>query len=286
MILKNEKTFGNSYDDYDFFMSNYEEINPIKSIQVYFKSENFLLTKYNVENGTTFVAESWSGNEIHLTGINCGYGGTGPSRMADILVHIGIPREKAMDLKYYNGLRFDFDREGKLINEFYSNSPFFGHTDESPVTLDSYTYVEFENKKLYFINPQFHNMAGVYAAINKFKPHEFQYYIGSMSPLNNYYQPNTNSAFYNVSKEHITGVNLILRSSQFEMLFLIDEYVARSFINVIHYFIYGNSLFDDTKFTMLPNFLKLFYGIFKKEDKTFYGVKEIKRWEGKNGLDQ
>lgn len=283
MILRNEKTFGNSHDDYDFFMCHYGKIHPIKSIQVYFQSENFLLTKYNVENGTTFVAEGWNGNEIHLTGINCGYGGTGPSRMADILVHIGIPQEKAMELKYYNELRFDFDHEDKLINEFYSNSPFFGHTDESPVTLDSFTYVEFESKKLYFINPQFHNMAGVYAAINKFKPHEFQYYIGSMSPLNNYYQPNTN---YNFSRENITGVNLILRSSQFEMLFLLNEYIARSFINVIHYYIYGKSLFYDTEFTKLPSFLNLFYQIIKKEDKTCYGVKEIKRWEGKNGMDQ
>ena len=78
-ILKNTKTYGNSFYDKKFFFENVNFIKPIKKITVFFDYENFLLTSYETDRGTTFVAEGWNGDQIHLTGLNCGYGGTGPN---------------------------------------------------------------------------------------------------------------------------------------------------------------------------------------------------------------
>ncbi len=259
MIIKNESSYGNSSKDYSFFIENYEKIKPLKALNVFFDDENFLLTDYNASKGTTFVAEGWNGNQIHLTGLNCGYGGEGPSRTQDVLIFLGLSHELAFNLKHYPGLQFKFDENGVLLEKEISHNAFFssqGNT-ECEVKLDSFTYVEYETNSLYFVNPQIHNPQAIYSAIEKLKPFDFQYYIGTESPLNTYYRPDTEFTsleFKDEVRSNITGINLILRCISMDLLFLIDKRVAHSFVNMIHYYIFKKPLFNDDNYGEVPKF--------------------------------
>lgn len=95
---------------------NVNFIKPIKKITV-FLIMKFLLTSYETDRGTTFVAEGWNGDQIHLTGLNCGYGGTGPNKMADVLISLGMEKEMAYDLMYYPGLEIPFDKKVSLLKK-------------------------------------------------------------------------------------------------------------------------------------------------------------------------
>ena len=111
-IIKNTECYGNTNSDKKFFKENCDKITPIKKITAYFDCENFIFTDYEVDNGTTFVAEGWNGNQIHLTGLNCGYGGTAPSGTAHILEKLGIESDLAHNLKHYPGIDILFDEKG------------------------------------------------------------------------------------------------------------------------------------------------------------------------------
>lgn len=284
MIIKNESSYGISYKDYNFFMENYEKVKPLKSINVFFDDENFLLTDYSADKGTTFVAEGWNGNQIHLTGLNCGYGGEGPSRTQDILVFLGLDRDLAFELKYYPGLQIKFDENGVLLEKEISHHAFFssqGNT-ECEVKLDSFTYVEYETNSLFFINPQFHHPKDVYSVIEKFKPFEFHYYIGDNSPLNNHYRPDDRNIFSDLDNKeisNITGINLILSCVRLDMFFLIDKRVARSFINIIHYYFFNKPLFNNDKYKEVPKFYHYLYELLPNKNKECSGIINVDKWE-------
>lgn len=279
MIITNDSDFGNSYSDEKFFIKNYYKINPIKKITIFFDYENFLLTNYKTSVGTTFVAEGWNGNEIHLTGLNCGYAGTGPSKTADILYFLGMQREQANDLKFKAGLQIDFSENGN-IDKITDDLFFSSQTFPCKVHLCDYTKIEFESRKLYFINPQIHAISDVYNIIDELHPYEFQYFIGSDSPLNNGVPPNI---IYNFPKKdliEISGVNLILKCKKMTLLFLIDRRIARSFVDIIYFYLTGKPLFDDNEFILKydSKFLSYIFSIFKhSKKKELHGSLKIDR---------
>ena len=252
-ILKNTKTYGNSFYDKKFFFENVNFIKPIKKITVFFDYENFLLTSYETDRGTTFVAEGWNGDQIHLTGLNCGYGGTGPNKMADVLISLGMEKEMAYDLMYYPGLEIPFDKKGIIIKENIKKKAYFSsqgeHLNKCKVHLNDLVYFNYLEKKLYFINPQYKYIRDLYNAIDEINPTYFQYYVGDNSTLDNGYLPNILD--YDL-KKHLTGVNLILIGEKFQINVLIDKNLSRTVINMIYCYITGEPLFDDLDFLKKP----------------------------------
>lgn len=281
MIIKNDKNYGIPISDRLFFKENFNKISPLKKITVFFDDENFLLTKYKTDAGTTFVAESWNDNEIHLTGLNCGYGGHGPSETARVLEFVGVNEKKANDIKWEPGLQIDFDENGVPVK--YNKEAFFSsqgeHIHSCKVHLDRFTYIEFETKKIYFVNPLSHCIKDVFTAIDTFKPYEFQYYIGEDSPLDNGYFPPDKFDLHNIRyKEGITGVNLILRSNNLDILILIDKSIARSFIDSIHYYIFKKKLFSSNIISIdsLPKWKTYFISLIARSHKQpIHGVIKI-----------
>lgn len=226
------------------------KISPVKKVTVFFDPENFLLTDYQTNNNITLVAEGWNGDQLHLYDANCGYIGTGPTNTAKILTELNVDTELANKLICHPGLQLEFDKSGNLLKDKITTNAFFSsqieHESNCRVFLDEYTYVERNSHKVYFINPQVDCINAVFNLIDKIQPFELQYFLGNDSPLDSGYFPHIK---YNKKSEKlsgITGVNLILKGLALDLLFLLDKKVARSFVNVIHYYLLKEPLFDDT----------------------------------------
>ncbi|MGN0501208.1 MAG: hypothetical protein ACI4HK_08725 [Ruminococcus sp.] len=252
-IIKNSEAYGNSILDKNFFIENCKLVEPLKKITVFFDYENFLLTNYATDTGTTFVAEGWNGNQIHLTGLSCGYKGTGPNSTAEILNYIGMNLEKAKELMQSPSVEIDFDKSGNFIVDSINRKTFFSsqieYADDCKIHLNGSTYVNYFEKKLYFINPQYHYTVDLYNAIDTFKPTDFQYFIGDNSSLDNGYFPQSVDC---KEKRKLSGVNLSLKGSQLEINVLIDKALARSVINMVYCYITKKPLYDDTDFLQKP----------------------------------
>lgn len=290
-IIKNQKNYGNAQDDKQFFKDNYDKIKPLKQITVYFDCENFLLTKYKVDNGTTFVAEGWNGNQMHLTGLNCGYGGTSPSGTACVLEMLGMSHEEAFYLKYYPGVKVNFDKCGKYINYEATENVYFSsqgeYSKKCQVYIDKNMHFEFETRKLYFINPQYYSPVALYNAIDITDLYQVQYYIDKNSPLDNGYIPNFEYlSLKGYSKDSISGANLILYGKNFDIIVLIDKKVSRSVINSIYSYIFKESLFDDELYHPRPERkIKSFIFNILLDPPKIHGIKKIHKenmqWIGK-----
>lgn len=279
-----EFTTSGSAKNREFFENNLSKIMPIKKVTVFFDFENFLFTKYSPKRGITFVAEGWNGTQIHLSGLNCGYGGTGPTETAKILTQLKINPKFADDLKSNPGLQLEFDKDGNLIRENIKTKVFFSsqyeHKEKCEVFLNDYTYVEYETQKLYFINPQVDCIKDVFNAIDAINPYKLQYFIGKDSPLDSGYSPFIKYNTTDKKMKGLTGVNLILKGKQLELLFLIDETVTHSFINIIHYYLLKRPLFNDTNIVKEPEtkFNSFLYYMFFHPDKSnCHGVVKIER---------
>lgn len=250
MIIKNNDHYRNSYMDRDFFKEHYHEIEPIKKLSVYFDYQNFIFSDYDIDEYTTFVAEGWNGNQIHLTGLNCGYGGTGPSRTADILVFLGFTEDEAYDLKYNPGLVIHFSKNGTPIKNKIDKSVNFSSQFKRNCIfyLDRTTYVDITDRQLFVTNPQL-NPRSLYNIIDEWKPLELKYYLGTMENETLYddYIPYDNIGGDDIlSDNHIIGVNLILQCREINVLCLIDTQSITSVVDMLYYYIFKKSLFGDS----------------------------------------
>lgn len=255
MILRNDN-YGSSEKDYIFFRDHYHQFKPLKKITVYFNDENFLFTKYKASPGTTLIAENWKGDEIHLTGANCGYGGTGPHKTAQILMLAGLDSSTAENIVQAPTLEIQFDSQGNIQttntfhNLFFSSQP--EYQNRCAVFLDEYTFLQSEAKKLYFVNPQIHNIQGLFNAIDKFQPYEFQYDLRDNSPLDSGYLPQqARNCRVNSEWSYINGANVILKSEHLDIICFLDSRLRISVINVLYYYLFHSVLFDD--FIQMPN---------------------------------
>ena len=255
MILRNDN-YGSSEKDYIFFRDHYHQFKPLKKITVYFNDENFLFTKYKASPGTTLIAENWKGDEIHLTGANCGYGGTGPHKTAQILMLAGLDSSTAENIVQAPTLEIQFDSQGNIQttntfhNLFFSSQP--EYQNRCAVFLDEYTFLQSEAKKLYFVNPQIHNIQGLFNAIDKFQPYEFQYDLRDNSPLDSgYLHQQARNCRVNSEWSYINGANVILKSEHLDIICFLDSRLRISVINVLYYYLFHSVLFDD--FIQMPN---------------------------------
>ena len=109
----------------------------------------------------------------HLTGANCGYGGTGPHKTAQILMLAVLDSSTAENIVQAPTLEIQFDSQGNIQttntfhNLFFSSQP--EYQNRCAVFLDEYTFLQSEAKKLYFVNPQIHNIQGLFNAIDVYK---------------------------------------------------------------------------------------------------------------------
>lgn len=255
-IIKNTDNFRNSNADYNFFVQHYKEVFPIKKLTVFFDSENFLFTNYDVDMETTFVAESWNGNQIHLSGLNCGYGGNGPSRTADVLKLLGFDNEEAYRLKFNPGLLINFTQDGKPDKNTIIKSVFFSRQLEHTcqVRLDKMTYVDMVDKEIFIVNPQL-KPVDLYNIIDKLHPSEMQYYLGNQESETIYddHIPYENIGGSDVREDkYIIGVNLILFCQEIKVMCLVDYRTIMSVVDMLYYYIFRTSLFDDSILIRLP----------------------------------
>lgn len=62
-----------------FFDETIDTFGNIENLVVFFDTENFLFTNYKPEDmNITMILENEIGDQMHLSGVNCGYGGEGP----------------------------------------------------------------------------------------------------------------------------------------------------------------------------------------------------------------
>lgn len=282
MKLINNKDFGSTNSDMNFFEKNSQNITPIKKITVYFDYENFFLTDYDVEFGTKFVAEGWNGNQIHLTGLNCGYGGTAPSGTEKILIDLGMDRKCADRIKFYPEIKVYFNENGTYksyeANKYVCFSSQPEYSKFCKVSLGDFTYFERGAQKLYFINPQYYSPKDLYNAIDEASIYQLQYYIGEKSPLDNGYTPDkSHLPLRQIFKENIDGVNIILYGRKFDILILVDNRVSHSLLNNIYSYIFKKPLFDDILFITPPqNGIKSYISkLFIKKPKKIYGSEKV-----------
>lgn len=235
----------NSKKILELFKSQMDSFLPVKKLTVFFDNENFLLTPYTPANRSiNMVIENTKGQQMHLD-LNCGYGGQGPSRTCDLLVALGISEEKACRLIQNNrGVEFDFINDyAKPLPNFFAS---FEKIGEAFFPLEEYSQIEVTNRKIYMINPQINNLAGLLNAIQVMKPTELEYFTGDDSPLDNgrIVQEQPQYDFYEKAKG-TKGINLAIYGELFDIFCYIDRECRLSFINFIYLYLMKRPLFEN-----------------------------------------
>jgi len=167
---------GSTHKCLEFFYEHIEKLKPVENFTAFFDNANFLLTNYKIEYPGTHAIIAGNGKEMHLTSINCGYGGASPSGTEEIIVHLGVPPKKAELLKWERGLSIDFSNNIYSVNKpklFFANSTTHKHLDELTFcVLGDNTCVELENNKreVHMLNPTRNNLKNFYNCLDEMKP--------------------------------------------------------------------------------------------------------------------
>lgn len=163
----------------DFFMNNIKNFGRVVRLVSFFDNQNFLLTKYNVDNDYIHtIIENDYGDEIQLSGANCGYGGEGPNGTRKILEYLGVPSDTASKWIYHDAIIADFT-ENKILATL-DKPLFFGcsHGDAF-CRLDNNTFIGISDKVVYMIAPSLTNLSGYYNCLDVMQPLEVCYSFGS-----------------------------------------------------------------------------------------------------------
>lgn len=257
-IIRDKSTTSSA--SFKFFIENYDKFKPLKKITVFFDGENFLITKYKVENEAVhMVIENWNGQEIHINNLNCGYAGSGPSHTERLLKYLGMNSNQAENIKLNDGIQIGFTKDGQIDNNDIKTEIFFGDSIRKgnyKFSIDDNSHIDLNRKKLYILNPQLLNFKGLLSAIDIMVPREIEYYIGTNSPLENSFRFNNDfmmfrgdTAKYDYEKiKGATQVNLIIRGEVFDIVCLIKRTDLMVVLNTIHLYLFNEELFINKPF--------------------------------------
>ncbi len=258
-MRKRELIAGNSYQAAERLEKRLSECAKLKYVTVFFENANFLITKYKpLSNAVYLILELEDGTELHMEGANCGYGGSGPHETLRILKIFGIEGSYIEQLIFQNdAVRFQVEGERVLVGTVDTAFLFFPrirlvHADNSfryKIQTDLSVDINLEKGKLMFYNPQRTNFMGFLNLLSYMEDMEFEYYIGTDSPLEGGIRLKEidDFRFYGMDKPDIKGieqVNLLLTGSNFSVACWIDKNDEWLVIESIYLALTGRKLFS------------------------------------------
>lgn len=237
------------------------ELANIKYVTVFFENENFLITKYRpLSNGVCLIIELDDRTELHIEGGNCGYGGGGPHATLNILRLFGLQETYLEELIFGNdAVRFSVEDHQIItstIDTSYLFYPGIRETDKdksmrNKIRTDENVDVDLEKAKIMIYNPQRNCWNGMLNLLSYMDDIEFEYYIGSYSPLEGglYLGKNFNGALQGrcnrPDMKGVEHVNLVLQGAGFKVICLIDRMDEREVIESVYLSLTGKRLFGD-----------------------------------------
>ena len=240
----------------EYFERVREDFGSIRRLYSFFDNENFLLSRYVVNNPSiNTIIENRSGDQIWFSSINCGYNGEGPRGLIKLLIAAGIPEQKAAEWSLYRGMTIDFDfSQTKIQRECLYNIPFFGNDvtgKNNPFVFNKYSGVNVAERNIYMLNPQYWNMSGLFNVLHVMDPIRLEYCAGNVREyLKN--DIHSDSIFGRSSpfqpEKTVIGANLVIYGNRFNLVCFISEDIVLSTVNTIYSYIMGNPLFGEKLF--------------------------------------
>lgn len=227
----------------EYIKTHLSEISPVKKITCYQDSENFILENYDIQtSGVLATIESWSGNVLLCTGLNCGYGGEGPHATADVLQMLGVPTAKVNLVFQYSSIIVTFGNTGEYEN-MYVGEGFFSHYSGSSKTfschLDETCKVNPVARKVYMLNPQTSRPAALFRCLEVMQPIQMEFITGNDNSLISQTSENT---FGNRREE--MPCNLIVRGKVFILYGFVNPRDLLSLAQSISIYCNRKSLYD------------------------------------------
>lgn len=237
-----------------FFREHYEEFKPVIKVTSFFDPQNFLFTDYNVENESIHtVIENNRGEQMHLSGLNCGYGGVGPSATCDMLRTIGINVELAKEYVLNPAFECIYNENNDTYS-FHALPNFFVYNNETKADgkfrMTERAKVDSLRKSVYMINPQYHDFPSLINCFPMMKPLAMEYYIGQHESLEQEQQMDDIFDFsqYTLRNENLKtlhGANLIIRGKFFDVYCFIDYDNLIAVANTLYTYIFKKQLYTE-----------------------------------------
>lgn len=265
-IYKDENISADGY-----FRKIKNEFGVPKKLLCFFCNENFLISKYNLQDKETYlVLESTTGNIIEFCNLNCGYIGTSTIRTKELLLELGLAEETATLLITMDSINIDFiyTKKSELPKISISNQILFSPTirkkDVLTCTLNEFTYVNLLGKNITFVNPEYNNFHGLLSCAKLMHATELEYSVNeyihdirdASNDLNYFYSPNELR-----KPVECYGVNLYIRGNFFDVRCMISEKHLFSVLYTILLilkkdFVFEERLYDKKSFFSYVNIFK------------------------------
>lgn len=228
-----------SADSLNQFIENYDKHNPITKLTCFFDNYNFLLTKYQVANvGISMVLENANGDQTHISNLNCGYRGTGPSSTSQLMQHLGVTVEDAEEYKLRQGFEVTFNSNHYKFKE---KSSFFqvGNIHKGGFHVSKNEEIDILRRKVYMVNPQRNNFTSLLNCLYEMQPAALEYFVGEHSTLENSMSLNGIQAteangLGQRSEVNTEYVNLIIRGNLFDLICFVNTREVITTVNAIH----------------------------------------------------
>ena len=251
---------GNSEASLKFFEENYKRMGRIVAITSFFNNSNFLLTKYSVKSdGIHTIIEYEDGSTMQLAGLNCGYGGTGPSATEKMLIILGVNAKTAYRWKFQTGLQISFDESGvvsKVDTTIFFANPESGSAKQASMQcpIGNETVVQLRERAVYMVNPMRYNPAGYVHCLDAMEPIRVDYAFGG--------EPVEETAF---SSEDFYGhrswvnrtlevedrnlpMNFLIYGKRFDMICFIPQALLPRLVEDTHFWLCGKPSADERIF--------------------------------------
>ncbi|BAU28240.1 helix-turn-helix protein [Aneurinibacillus soli] len=136
---------GSTYDSIDFFRENRHKLGQIVHAYAFFNPidaaiHNFYVPSQHFKRGVFLNIETphlvlvdTEGNEMWISGCNCGYGGTGPHGSQTVLQECGFPQKEIDNIFRYRVVKLFKDPDGN-VDVHVANSDYDGGTFDEGTT--------------------------------------------------------------------------------------------------------------------------------------------------------
>lgn len=247
---------GSTHVCIEYFEKVKEDFGKIRRLYSFFDNENFLLSRYVVNNPwINTVVENWNGDQIWFASINCGYNGEGPRGLIKLLMAAGIPEQKAEEWSLYRGMTIDFNfSQTKIQRECLYNIPFFGNDvsgENNPFVFNKYSGINIAERNIYMLNPQYWNMSGLFNVLHVMDPIRLEYCAGDVQEyLKNDLHADSifGRSLLLEQAGTVKGANLVIYGNRFDLVCFISEKVVLTTVNTIYSYIMGSPLFCEKLF--------------------------------------
>ncbi|WP_415331531.1 hypothetical protein [Clostridium perfringens] len=243
----------------------YDDFTEIKKITTYLNQANFLLDEYPIDDtSVNMILENFNGQLVYVSGLNCGYRGTGPRTTQKLLMKIGFSEEESERLIVNEALKIEFMERANLETIVINSEPIFlvnytGTLEEEMKRakgiknklktniiryyIDQNTKVDIVNRKIYIQNPQKNSLFGLLYLINLVDVNEVEYYIGNKSNLENSLRADELFRDWSNTFDYkARSVNLIIRNNKFDIICFINEESQLEVISTVYYEIFKESM--------------------------------------------